>query len=67
MSLAKLKKQNAVAKSAYDMYDAKAMHGLPVGVQIVGKRLEEEKVMEGMKLVEKVLRERGQAYQLLQT
>jgi len=25
------------------------MHGLPIGVQVVGRRLEEEKVFEGMK------------------
>lgn len=60
-----LKLANAVSRDAYNMYDAKAMHGLPVGVQIVGKRLEEEKVLEGMKLVEKALREKGISYKLI--
>lgn len=33
-------------------YDAKKMHGLPVGVQIVGRQWEEEKVLAAMKIVE---------------
>lgn len=50
----------------YKMYDATAMHGLPVGVQVVGKKLEEEKVLEGMKIIEGLLRESGKAYTLLE-
>lgn len=42
------------------------MHGLPIGVQVVGRRLEEEKVLEGMKLIEGLLRQSGQAYNLLE-
>jgi Asp-tRNA(Asn)/Glu-tRNA(Gln) amidotransferase A subunit family amidase len=41
------------------------MHGLPVGVQVVGQRLEEEKVMQGMKMIETFLRADGLAYKLL--
>jgi Asp-tRNA(Asn)/Glu-tRNA(Gln) amidotransferase A subunit family amidase len=33
------------------------MHGLPVGVQVVGRRLEEEKVLAIMKRVEDALGE----------
>lgn len=44
------------------MYDADKMHGLPVGIQIVGRRLQEEKVMEGLKLVEQLLQEDGREY-----
>ena len=44
------------------MYDADKMHGLPIGVQIVGRRLQEEKVLEGLKLVEKLLQEDGKKY-----
>lgn len=33
-------------------YDATKMHGLPVGVQIVGRSFEEEKVLAVMKIVE---------------
>lgn len=31
------------------------MHGLPVGVQVVGRRLEEEKVLAAMKRLEDAL------------
>lgn len=33
------------------------MHGLPLGVQIVGKSMEEEKVLAGMRVVEQALRD----------
>jgi Asp-tRNA(Asn)/Glu-tRNA(Gln) amidotransferase A subunit family amidase len=61
-----LKRLNLVAQIAYRNYDAKAMHGLPVGVQIVGRRLEEEKVLEGMKIVETLLKTNGQEYELME-
>ena len=57
-----MKATNEVARSAYDMYDAEAMKGLPVGVQIVGQRLEEEKVLEGMKLLEITLKAKHLEY-----
>lgn len=57
-----LRQRSLVAQNAYRNYDAKAMHGLPVGVQIVGRRLEEEKVLEGMKIVEALLMASGQGY-----
>ena len=41
----KIKKLNGVAQGAYKLYDADAMHGLPVAIQVVGRRLEEEKVL----------------------
>lgn len=50
-----LKKLNGVAYGAYKHYDATAMHGLPVGVQVVGQRLEEEKVLAVMKRIEDAL------------
>lgn len=36
-------------------YDPEAMHGMPVGVQIVGKRWEEEKVLAMMRVVDEAL------------
>jgi hypothetical protein len=54
--------RNKVEKDAYVGYNADEMHGLPVGVQIVGGRLEEEKVLEGMKLIEGLLRSNGFPY-----
>ncbi|KAI0160517.1 amidase [Xylariaceae sp. FL1272] len=59
-----MKKLNGVAQGAYKLYDATAMHGLPVGVQVVGRRLEEEKVLALMKRVEDALGE--DKYELLE-
>ncbi|KAI5462139.1 amidase signature domain-containing protein [Mariannaea sp. PMI_226] len=50
-----LSRLNGVAQGAYKLYDANAMHGLPVGVQVVGRRLEEEKVLAIMGQVEDAL------------
>ncbi|ORY92559.1 amidase signature enzyme [Leucosporidium creatinivorum] len=41
------------------VYDAEAMEGIPVGVQVVGKHWEEEKVVEMMKVVDEALGPRG--------
>jgi hypothetical protein len=57
--------RNAIETGAYRGYDADTMHGLPVGVQIVGRRYEEEKVIEGMKLVETLLKAQGHTYELI--
>ena len=40
-------------------YDPHAMEGLPVGIQLVGRRWEDEKVVEMMKVVDAALGERG--------
>ncbi|ODQ65583.1 amidase signature enzyme [Nadsonia fulvescens var. elongata DSM 6958] len=61
----KIKSLNYVAQIAYKYYDAAKMDGLPVGVQVVGQRLEEEKVLEAMKLVETSLADNGTVYSLL--
>ncbi|KAF6756371.1 amidase signature domain-containing protein [Ephemerocybe angulata] len=58
-STAEFKSLNSVAKGAYSVYDAQKMHGLPLGVQIVGRRMEEEKVLEGMKVAVAALNEHG--------
>lgn len=55
---------NGVARGAYKHYDAERMHGLPVGVQVVGRKLEEEKVLGVMKRIEDALGE--DKYQLLE-
>lgn len=60
-----LKGLNYVAKGAYRNYDATKMHGLPVGVQIVGRRLEEEKVLKMMGRTIDALRDIGIEYELL--
>ena len=60
--LGTFKPRNAIERGQYRMYDAEKMHGLPVGVQVVGRRLQEEKVLEGLKLVERLLQEEGKQY-----
>jgi hypothetical protein len=55
--------RNKVEADAYKGYDADDMHGLPVSMQIVGRRLEEEKVLDGMKLIEGLLKGREIAYE----
>ncbi|KAG5939890.1 hypothetical protein E4U53_007713 [Claviceps sorghi] len=50
-----VKQLNGIAQGAYKLYDADDMHGLPVGVQIIGRRLEEEKVLALMERVEDAL------------
>ena len=49
------KGMNGIAKGAWKYYNAEDMHGLPVGVQVVGQKLEEEKVLVGMQRIEKAL------------
>jgi len=61
-STAHYKNMNIIAKGAYSTYDADKMHGLPVGVQVAGRRLEEEKVLEGMKVIERAMREQGREF-----
>lgn len=57
--------RNTISRDAYEMYNARLMAGLPIGVQVVGQRLEEEKVFAGMRLVERVMKEKGFGYELL--
>ena len=57
---------NGVAKGAYEHYDADKMHGLPVAVQVVGRRLEEEKVLAFMERVEQTMEKVGGRYEQLQ-
>jgi Asp-tRNA(Asn)/Glu-tRNA(Gln) amidotransferase A subunit family amidase len=47
-------------------YDAIKMEGLPVGVQVVGRRLEEEKVLVCMERCEDALEKSGGKYELLE-
>ena len=37
--------QSEFCQAAYDSYEAEAVHGMPVSLQLVAKRLEEEKVL----------------------
>lgn len=51
----RLNSLNGIAKGIYKYYDADKMHGLPVGIQVVGRRLEEEKVLAAMERLENAL------------
>lgn len=53
---------NDIARGVYSLYDPGAMHGLPVAVQVVGQRLEEEKVLAGMAEVERALWDAGRGF-----
>lgn len=55
---------NGVAKGAYKHYNADRMHGLPIGVQVVGQRLQEEGVLVAMKRVQGALERKGIKYEL---
>ncbi|PGG98786.1 hypothetical protein AJ80_09470 [Polytolypa hystricis UAMH7299] len=63
---------NAVSRGAWKHYDAEAMSGLPIAVQVVGRRWEEEKVLGFMAVVEDALDNymgpngEGGKYQLLE-
>ena len=57
---------NAVERGAYKYYDSGEMEGLPCAVQIVGRRLEEEKVLGAMKVVVAALEKEGIVYEPLE-
>ncbi|PTB55400.1 hypothetical protein M431DRAFT_552032 [Trichoderma harzianum CBS 226.95] len=46
---------NEIARGAYKLNNADNIHGLPVGVQVVGRRLEENMVLAAMKRAEDAL------------
>jgi hypothetical protein len=51
--------EDRVYRGKNPVYDPEAMKGMPVGVQIVGKRWEDEKLISMMHVVDKVLGPRG--------
>ena len=53
---------NDVTRALHDIYDANAMNGLPVGIQVIGRRLEEEKVLAGMQVVKEALAAAGSSF-----
>ena len=57
---------NGVARGAYKHYDANAMHGLPVAIQVVGQRLQEEKILAIMQRVEDAMEKHGGRYELME-
>jgi amidase len=55
-SVADYQPRNDLDKWNWELYDPEVMHGMPVGLQIVGRRLEEEKVLSAGKVIVGVLR-----------
>eukprot|EP00158_Paraphelidium_tribonemae_P003599 Partr_v1_DN26248_c1_g1_i2_m48321 putative amide hydrolase len=49
------KSQSILERMVYQHYDPKKANGLPVGLQIVCKRWEEEKCLEAMKVVDEII------------
>lgn len=60
------KSANGVMRRTWRMYDAKKMEGLPIAVQIVGRRLQEEKVLWGMERAYNALIDMGERYPLIE-
>lgn len=55
-------RMNDISRALHELYDADAMNGLPVGIQVIGRRLEEEKVLAGMKVVKEALATNGTVF-----
>ena len=50
---------NDLERGVWSLYDADAMDGLPLAVQVVAGRFQEEKALAGMKLLDVALRDSG--------
>lgn len=59
------KPRNGIEVGAYKWYDAEKMKGLPCAVQVVGRRLSEEKTLGCMAAVEEALKQAGVVYEQL--
>ena len=60
------KPRNGVEEGAFKHYDSVAMEGLPCCVQVVGRRLQEERVLGCMEVLESSLKGDGVVYQHLE-
>jgi len=49
--------RNTLDKWNWELYDLESMAGMPIGVQVVGKRLEEERVLGAAKVIDQLIRE----------
>ncbi|KAL6701318.1 amidase protein [Trichoderma pleuroticola] len=54
-SILDIKRLRGIARGAYELYNADDKRGLPVGVQVVVRRLEEEKVLAAMRRLKDAL------------
>jgi len=51
-----------VARGTWSLYNAEAMDGLPLGIQVIAGRLQEENALHGMKVVRDALRDTGRPF-----
>ena len=56
------KNLNGIEMGAYMHYDASKMSGLPIGIQVIGQRFQEEKVLATMEKIEDCLHKRKQGF-----
>ena len=52
--------RNAVDQWNWENFDVETMDGMPIGVQVVARRLEEEKALGAAIMIEKVLSRRSE-------
>ena len=62
MQSAEYQGMNDGARGMFSLYDADAMHGLPLAVQVAGGHLEEEQTLEGMKIVQRAMAAVGRTF-----
>ena len=56
------KPKNHFERQTYKHYNAEKMHGLPVGVQVICPRLEEEQTLKAMEMLQQALKDIGVVY-----
>jgi Asp-tRNA(Asn)/Glu-tRNA(Gln) amidotransferase A subunit family amidase len=54
--------RNELDKWNWDLWDRESMHDMPIGVQVVARRLEEEKVLGAAKVVDELIRLAGEIH-----
>jgi Asp-tRNA(Asn)/Glu-tRNA(Gln) amidotransferase A subunit family amidase len=62
-SMGSYQPRNALDEWNWNLFDVEAMDGMPVGVQLVARRLQEEKVLGAAKVVDEILRTSDSASQ----
>ena len=51
--------RNALDEWNWNLFDLDAMNGMPIGVQVVARRLQEEKVLGAAKVIDGILKDDG--------
>jgi Asp-tRNA(Asn)/Glu-tRNA(Gln) amidotransferase A subunit family amidase len=56
VAMSSYKPRNPLDKWNWDLFDMETMNDMPIGVQIVARRLQEEKVLGAAKAIDEILR-----------